>query len=138
MHCRGFIFGHIEVEVDERAYDLHNFYSLDFLKYEINDRRVVLEFSKRSESWVPPEEPNKICLNFVCISHFSAQERDPKMPYTEDDCIESIGVVEPEALTKDFYLTDDFPQDHHLVLRFQSGLFIRLQAEEASCELCFA
>ena len=138
MHCRGFIFGHIEVEVDERAYDLHNFYSLDFFKYEINERRVILEFSKRSESWVPPEEPQKICLKFFLISHFSVQECDPKMPCTEDDCIESIGVVEPKALTEDFYLTNDFPQDHHLVLRFQSGFLIRLQAEEASCELCFA
>lgn len=137
MHCRGFIFGHIEVEVDERAYDLHNFYRLDLFKYQINDRRVILEFSKRSEPWAPPEDPNKICLNFVRISHFSVQERDPKVPYTEDDCIDFIGVVEPEALTKDFYLTDDFPQDHHLVLRLQSGLSIRLQAEEASCELCF-
>lgn len=138
MHCRGFIFGHIEVEVDERAYDLHNFYSLDFFKYEINDRRVILEFSKRSESWVPFEDPNKICLIFLRISHFSVQERDPNMPYTEDDCIESIGVVKPDALAKDSYLIDDCPQDHHLVLRFQSGLLIRLQAEEASCALCFA
>jgi hypothetical protein len=138
MHCRGFVFGHIEVELDERAYDLHNFYSLDIFKYEINARRITLEFSKRSEQWVPPEEPNKICFIFSRVSHFSAQERDPEVPYTEDDCIESIGAVGPEALTKDFYLADDLPPDHHLVLRFQSGLIIRLQAEEASCELCFA
>jgi len=73
-------------------------------------------------------ERNKICLNFLSISHFSVQERDPKMPYTEDDWIESIRVAEPEALTKEFYFIDDFPSNHHLVLRFQSGILIRLQA----------
>lgn len=137
MHCNGFTFGHIEIELDGRAYDLHNFYSLDFFKYEINCRRFSMEFFKRSESWVPLEEPNRICLSFLLVSHFSAQERAPNLPYTEDDCIEFIGVVDTEALTKDVYFPDDMRQDHHLVLRFQSGFIIRLQAEEATCELCF-
>lgn len=137
MRCNGFTFGSIEVELDGRAYDLHNFYSLGFFNYEINHRRFSREFFKRSESWVPFEEPNRIRLSFMLVSHFSAQERDPNLPYTEDDCIEFIGVVDPEALTKDANFPDHMRQDHHLVLRFQSGFTIRLQAEEATCELCF-
>jgi len=44
-------------------------------------------------------------------------------------------VVPQDAATSEFYLSDDFPTDHHLVIEFQSGLILRLQAEEARCSL---
>jgi hypothetical protein len=51
--------------------------------------------------------------------------------------IQSIGAVDPEADTEAFYLTDNIQPDHHLVMRFESGLTLRVQAVEARCEIVF-
>lgn len=42
MQSHGFVFGHIEVEIQHRAYDLHNFYQASTINYDIVDRSAVL------------------------------------------------------------------------------------------------
>lgn len=50
MQFHGFVFRHIEVELHDRAYDLHNFYQASTIKYDIVDRSVLLSFTRRSEA----------------------------------------------------------------------------------------
>lgn len=50
MQFHGFVFGHIEVEIHDRAYDLHNFYQAGDIIYDIVDRSIVLSFTRRSDS----------------------------------------------------------------------------------------
>jgi len=137
MQFDGFVFGDIEVEVQGRAYDLHNFYRADAINYAVVDRTILLSFSRRTDDWVPPEEAKQIAITFYEVSYFSTDGRD-QSPIGEDDgVIHSIGAVEPDAGTEAFYLTDNIPHDHHLVVSFKSGLTLRIQASEARCEIGF-
>lgn len=56
MQSHGFVFGHIEVEIQHRAYDLHNVYHASTINYDIVDRSAVLIFTRRTGTWVPSEE----------------------------------------------------------------------------------
>ncbi|PMX29318.1 MULTISPECIES: hypothetical protein [unclassified Pseudomonas] len=137
MQFHGFVFGHIEVEIHDRAYDLHNFYQAGAIIYDIVDRSIVLSFTRRSDSWVPTEEARKITISFHEVDYFSASGRDENLADSDGNVLHSIGVVESGAETQTFYLTDNIQPDHHLVIRFESGLTLRVQAAEARCEIVF-
>ena len=137
MLFQGFVFGHIEVEIDGRAYDLHSFYQASAINCDVLDRSVMLSFTRRTAPWVPIEEAREITIRFSEVEYFSASGRDAAP--IDDDCsvIQSIGAMDPEADTEAFYLTDNIRPDHHLVMRFESGLTLRVQAVEARCEIVF-
>ncbi|MFJ2711091.1 hypothetical protein ACIOZM_09370 [Pseudomonas sp. NPDC087346] len=137
MQFHGFEFGHIEVEIKNRAYDLHNFYQASTINYDIVDRSAVLIFTRRTEAWVPPEEALKITISFHEVAYFSSNGRDDYPIDSDDSVINSIGAVESNAETQAFYLTDNIQPDHHLVMRFESGLTLRIQAAEARCKIDF-
>lgn len=131
MLFQGFVFGHIEVEIDGRAYDLHSFYQASAINCDVLDRSVVLSFTRRTDPWVPIEEARKITIRFSEVEYFSVSGRDAATIDDDSSVIQSIGTVDPEADTEAFYLTDNIRPDHHLVMRFESGLTLRVQAVEA-------
>lgn len=136
MQFYGFAFGHIEVEIHDRAYDLHNFYQVSAINYDIVGRSLALSFTRRTEAWGPTEEARKITISFLEVDYFSASERDENR--VDDGCvIHSIGAVESDSETQAFYLTDNIQPDYHLVMCFESGLTLRVQAAEARCKIVF-
>ncbi|HHS7808988.1 hypothetical protein FE275_00680 [Pseudomonas koreensis] len=137
MQFHGFEFGHIEVEIQNRAYDLHNFYHASTINYDIMDRSAVLIFTRRTEAWVPTEEAHKITISFHEVDYFSSSGRNDYPIDGDDSVIHSIGAVESNAETQAFYLTDHIQPDHHLVMCFESGLTLRIQAAEARCKIDF-
>ncbi|MGR2709087.1 hypothetical protein B7453_20085 [Pseudomonas sp. IB20] len=134
MKFHGFALGHIEVEVEGRACDLHNFYVARAIHYALEKRTLSLRFTRRTEDWVPPEEPREITVMFHEVSYFSATGRHDS-PLEDDTVLHAIGIVAPDAETQAFYLSDTFPADHHIVVCFASGLTLRLHAVEARCEI---
>ena len=72
MQFHGFVFGHIEVEIHDHAYDLHNFYQASAINYDIVDRSVVLSFTRWSDARVPTEEAREITISFHEVDYFSA------------------------------------------------------------------
>ena len=71
MQFRGFTFGHIEVEVEGRAHDLHNFYAVSAINYVVLERTLTLRFTRHPEDWVPPEEARQITVTFHEVSYLS-------------------------------------------------------------------
>lgn len=137
MQFHGFVFGHIEVELRGRAYDLHNFYQASSINYDIVGRSLVPIFTRRTEAWVPTEEPLEITISLHGVDHFSASGRDQNPGDGGSSVIHSIEAVESDAETQASYPTDNIQPNHHLVMRFESGLTLRVQAAEARCEAAF-
>lgn len=137
MQFHDFVFGHIEVEAQGRVFDLHNFYRANSISYDIMGRMCVVGFNQSTETWVPAEEARKIRISFHEVDYFCASGRHDNPIHGDDEVLHSIGVVEPDAKTEDSYLTDSIRPDHHLVICFESGLTLRVQASEARCEVIF-
>jgi len=137
MQCHNFLLGHIEVEVQGRAYDLHNFYNASAVQHDVLKSSLTLTFNRLQQDWVPAEEARQIILSFSQLSYFCADARELNAFESDLGCVHAIGVVEAGAATEAFYLSDQFPADHHLVIEFTSGLILRLQAQEAQCALFF-
>jgi hypothetical protein len=137
MQFIGFLLGHIEVEIQGRAYDLHNFYLADSIRYDVVSQEFVLRFTRRSDAWVPSEEADHITISFHGVEYFEVSGQAFDSADDDAGIIHSVGSVEPDADTETFFLTDNFQPEHHVVMRFESGLTVRLQAAEAHCAVVF-
>ncbi len=123
---------------DNYELDLHNNFDFKSLSYIIGERRIILSWSRSNGSWVIPETPQALSLEFIGVSEFRFSPRNSGVPFTEDDCVNSIGylvnedwadgviVVESNQKTEPHWLT---------AIDFMSGAVLAIQAESSSAEI---
>lgn len=118
--------------------DLHNNFDFKSMEYSVSERKVVLHWVRSNGDWVSAETPKALEVEFSGVSEFRFMPRDSDVPFTEDDCINSIGywvdedwaegviMVEPNQKTDPQWLT---------AIDFMSGAVIAVQAERASAKV---
>lgn len=135
MELQNFRIGedHISLEFEDMHYDLHNDFNFRKLNYNIAEQRVELYWTKRKTDWVPANLPDNIVLIFNSVDLFKAKERDQNIPFTEDDCLSSIGFLWNDLINEMGGVNSNEPQKDctHLSLAFMSGFAIKIGAELA-------
>ncbi|WP_422910649.1 hypothetical protein ACOCLD_01985 [Pseudomonas sp. MAC6] len=123
---------------DHYELDLHNNFDFMGFNYFIDERRVILSWSRSKGSWVIPETPQTLSVEFIGVSEFRFLPRNSGVPFSEDNCINSIGylvnedwadgviVVEPNQKAEPHWLT---------AIDFMSGAVIAIQAESSRAEI---
>ncbi len=126
----------MDIESNEHYYDLHNNADFQSVIYNVEEKTTILIWRYPGEWFLSDESPFKkdktflasndiedlvrmIAFRFKNVTRYEVIPRDPEMPYTEDNCLSQI-------LTFD---DDDF-NENVLVFEFQSGLRIKIEAEE--------
>ena len=127
----------IAIETGGKYYDLHNNFDFASLDYDIKTRVVVLRWVKSDGEWVPTDSPQKIELFFSGAYLFKCKERDKDMPFSEDDCLDSMGFIHNELLdeVESFSCTAPTDAASHLNMSFHSGFVVKLGAEKAECSI---
>ncbi len=123
---------------DDYELDLHNNFDFKSMEYSVSERKVVLRWERSNGDWVVSETPKALKVEFSDVSEFRFMPRDSEVPFTEDDCINSIGywvdeawaegviMVEPNQKAEPQWLT---------AIDFMSGAVIAVQAERASAKI---
>ncbi len=93
--------------------------------------------AKKDGDWVPTENPGNITLIFTGVSLFRAEERDKDIPYTEDDCLNQIGIVPTEERNTigSVWATPDQFESFNMVLDFMSDATFKVYSESVRCEI---
>lgn len=121
----------ISLDVNEIYCDLHNNFDFQSISYDVSKRNVQLVWIKSVGDWVPKGLPESIVLVFDGVSSVKLKERDSEMPYTEDDCINTIGFASPE--NEDYCSHEQFEDTWCLVMDFMSGASIKIQSDICRC-----
>lgn len=123
------------VEVDGAHRDLHNNFSFRGLEYNVLKQELVLQWHRRDEDWVASDDPAKLKIVFSSVSLFKAKERDADCPYSEDDCLSTIGFIGNDMLQEieGFAHCNPTSEANHLNLSFQSGFALKIAAGKATC-----
>ena len=115
--------------------DLHNNFDFKGLDYSVEERKLVLSWQRSKGDWVSSDIPEALTIEFKQVSEFRFMPRDSETPFTEDDCINSIGywvdedwaegviMVEPNQTAEPNWLT---------AIDFMSGAVLAVQAEKAN------
>ena len=118
--------------------DLHNNFDFTNLDYSVEHRRLVLNWQRSNGDWVRSDTPKALVIEFKEVSEFRFMPRDSEMPFTEDDCINSLGywvdedwaegviMLEPNQTAEPHWLT---------AIDFMSGAVLAVQAESASAKV---
>ena len=126
----------IHVGLEGQDYDLHNNFDFRQFTYDPAGQSASLEWERGNGDWIPANQPQRITLRLQGVTQFSFSERDPEMPYTEDDCLASFGYVSDEEWADGQFTVDKQPEDHWgWSFIFQSGAEIRVTGEAATIEI---
>ena len=127
----------IALEYGDLYLDLHN--NLDFvgLEYNLLERTLLLKWVKSSGEWVSSNTPERVVLAFHGVNLFKSKERDSSIPFTEDNCLESIGFIHNQLIEELEGFSSASPLEHteHLNISFASGFAVKIGAESSVCHV---
>jgi hypothetical protein len=123
----------IALERGADYFDLHNNFDFQGLTYNPTQKILELQWRRGTGDWVKPTEPSELRLTFSGVHLFKTHERDPTVPFTEDDCLDSIGFIWDDLAAEMQGYTSNQPGDgcNHLNATFMSGFSIKVGAESA-------
>ena len=124
----------IALERGSERFDLHNNFSFRELSYNPGERTLDLRWRRRVGEWVKPTEPSDLCISFSGVYLFKTQERDPALPFTEDDCLDSLGFMWDDLQAEMRAFSSNVPGEGctHLTANFMSGFSLKVGAESAA------
>lgn len=130
MQLRGFRFhSDIYLRTGNESFDLHNCFDFAGFAYDIAKRTVTLRWVPNRHA--PAGEQRLMVVEFQGVSHFSAEPRDPAVPFTEDDCLSGVRYVPANAPTSAGFPCEEASPDFHCVFDFMSGFSLRVFGESA-------
>jgi hypothetical protein len=118
--------------------DLHNNFNFKSVEYSVSERKAVLHWKRSNGDWVNSETPKALEIEFSGVSEFRFMPRDSDMPFTEDDCVNSIGYWVDEDWAEGIIMVEpnQKPEPQWLTaIDFMSGAVITVQAERASAKV---
>lgn len=124
----------IALEQNENYYDLHNNFKFINLSYEVASRRVSFSWQIRNEEWVSETDPYELELVFESVKLFKVKERDSDEPYSEDDCLSTIGFVHIGLVDEleCYHLNVPTIDECHLNICFESGFAVKVSSGKAT------
>lgn len=124
----------IALERGSDYFDLHNNFDFQGLAYNSAQGTLELRWVRGVGDWVKATEPAELWLSFTGVFLFKARERDHEMPFTEDDCLASIGFMWDGMLSEMDGYTSNQPKDGctHFIAMFTSGFSIKVGAESVT------
>ena len=138
MECDFQIIDGIYLLKSEHELDLHNNFDFLELHYSVSDRLARLVWTRSRGDWVSEETPQCLVIEFSEVSDFRFMPRDKDKPFTEDDCINSIGFWTDEDWVDGVFTLalNQSPEPHWLMaMDFMSGAVIAIAASKASAKI---
>jgi hypothetical protein len=124
----------IGIEANGVYLDLHNNYDFIGISYLVMKKEIILSWNRNEGSCVQQGLPKKVAIKFDNVSLFKAKQRDPDMPFTEDDCLNTIGFIWDDMVEEMRGAGPNQPKESrtHLVMDFMRGFAIKIAAESTS------
>ncbi len=120
------------------ALDLHNDFNFTEMYYSVQNRSLKLEWCISKGNWVSKDTPERLTIEFTEVDEFRFIPRDPEMPFTEDDCISSIGYLTDEDWVDGVFVVQSnqkIDPKWLTAIDFMSGSTIALKAKKASAKI---
>lgn len=118
--------------------DLHNNFDFVRLDYSLVERRLLLLWKRSNGNWVSSNTPKTLTIEFTQVSEFRFMPRDPEIPFTEDDCLDSFGYWVDEDWANGVVLVGPAqePDPKWLTaIEFMSGAVLAVQAESSNAAM---
>lgn len=126
-----FVINHVEL-------DIHNNYNCSGFNYDFENQKIIVSWNKGTGDWIHQDIPSSLELFLNDVSVFKTKERDPEIPFSEDDCVEQIGFAHHDIHNDELKNCLAEIQDDEFSLFciwFQSGFGLYVVAQSAELKL---
>ena len=116
-----------------RHIDLHNNFHFTHLEYNVQEMSLTLKWARGVGNWIKDNELSSLTMVHRQVSYFKVIPRDPEMPLTEDNCLESITAFPSDWRDEDGSLSDECTlsdDNSDIIYKFQSDQIIRVACDE--------
>jgi len=111
--------------------DLHNNYDFCGFAFDGMQQSLRLSWQKTKGEWVQANDPPTLELRAIGVRSFQVTPRDPKLPFSEDNCLSDIAFLCDEPWCKEPFAVDTTPDESwKWVFQFMSGSSIVIDADE--------
>lgn len=118
--------------------DLHNNFDFVRLEYSLVERKLLLLWKRSNGNWVNSNTPKTLTIEFTEVGEFRFMPRDPEIPFTEDDCLDSFGYWVDEDWANGVVLvgpTQEPDPKWLTAIAFMSGAVLAIQAESSNAAI---
>jgi hypothetical protein len=118
--------------------DLHNNFDFLGLNYSVKGRTLLLRWRRSDRPWVAPGTPESVEVEFREVSEFRFNPRDAALPFTEDECVNSLGYWVDEDWAEGVVIAEPYQNPDKkwmTAIDFMSGAVIVVQATSAHAEI---
>jgi hypothetical protein len=126
----------IYLKCDKHELDMHNDYDFVSMRYCVNDRTASLNWERSRRDGILQSLPKAVEISFTSVISFEFRPRDPELPFTEDDCLNTAGFLSPDNPSNEVFVAVDIidPNWKH-AFEFMSGAIIGIQANESKATI---
>jgi hypothetical protein len=116
--------------------DLHNDFDFREVHYSVSERTASLNWTRCTREWVNANNPDFVRLDFFEVSEFRFMPRDPELPFTEDDSLNTAGYWIDEEWCAGVVIPESEPDPKWFTaFEFMSGAIIALKAARATATI---
>ncbi|MGI1677657.1 MAG: hypothetical protein K6L75_02920 [Cellvibrionaceae bacterium] len=122
----------------ENELDLHNNFNFTGFDYSITERKLEVYWVRSEGDWVSRTTPRSVKLTFSQVSELRFMPREQGIPFSEDDCINSIGYWVDEDWAEGVIMAEpnqEIEPQWLTAIDFMSGAVLAVQAERADAEI---
>lgn len=120
--------------VNGKHLDIHNDYDCLGFSYDFKKKQVIVSWTINQGDWVSKNLPSTLELSLREVTVVKTSERDPNVPFSEDDCVMQIGFAYSDINNDDFKncLAPEQSDNFSLfALWFQGGCGLYVAAKSA-------
>ena len=112
--------------------DLHNNFDFVGFDYNVEERKIKLNWKKSNGDWVDKNEFSSLVLTHKIVTFFRVIKQDDKSTYNDDSCLGEITFFpSTERETNDSIVLQSKPNDgDDIIYFFENGQQIRIHCEE--------
>lgn len=121
----------IYIVTEGHSFDLHNNYDFCGFAFDVVQRSLVLSWEKTKGDWGQAADPPTVALRIHGVRSLEVTPRDPKTPFSEDDCLQDISFVCDEPWCSEPFAIEKIPDaSWRWVFQFMSRASIVIDGDE--------
>src|SRR5215203_5122351 len=121
----------IELNINERCFDLHNNFDFVNFEYKVEERVLLLRFKKSSGDWVRKDESDFLVLEHKNVNYLNIIPRDSEVPFSEDKCLCFVAYFHSSCRDiNDSHGNEKVPNEgDDIIYSFESNQVIRINCD---------
>ena len=132
MQTNFLLFENYAIKLGDKHLDLHNNFDFKGFSFEIDTRKLILDWNGRNADWVPKDNPSTLSITVFAVDYLKVIPRNVDIPFTEDNCLIDLTYYPSSDRQDDesIVMKETPSDDDDLIFKFESDQIVRVKGSK--------